>query len=139
MTKINSRRVVADIIHEVIEQRKTLDSVPISIKDFNGLIKSDRGFALSIANFPLRQSGRNDIGITPLFDCPLKATSLKVRALLRVGATQLWILEHPPHSSVYETVEPIRKWAVVERAGGFFNAVLRKINLNRETLCATST
>lgn len=138
MKKINSRRVAAEISHEVIEQSKTLDSVPNSNKGLNGFIGSDRGFARSIASSALKLLGRIHIGISPFLDRPLEATSPEVHALVRVGTTQLWILERPPHSLVYETVVFARQWAAGKRAGEFVNAVSSKINQNRETFYAIS-
>lgn len=130
MRKINIRLVAAQLIFEVTEQRKTLDDAINSHKTFSKLEGADRGFARSIVSSALRQLGRIDAGITPFLDRPLEVTTPEVRALLRVGATQLWILKNPPHSAVNETVEAARIWPATKRAGGFVNAVLRKIGSN---------
>ncbi len=131
MSKINLRLVAAQLIFQVTEQGKTLDDAINSHKIFSKLEGADRGFARSIVSSSLRQLGRIDIGITPFLDRPLEVTNPEVRALLRVGATQLWILNNPPHSAVNETVEATRLWPAAKRAGGFVNAVLRKLVLNK--------
>ena len=133
MRKVNTRLVAAELIHTVTEHRKILDDALNLSKQFATLEGADRGFARSIVSSCLRQLGRIDIGIAPFLDRPLEATTPEVRALLRVGATQLWILDNPSHSAVNETVEAARLWQPTKQAGGFVNAVLRKLAINKTT------
>ena len=132
MIKPSTRRTAAELIREVLERRKTLDAALNNNVGFRELSGSNRGFARSIASSALRQLGRIDLGITPFLDRPLEATSPEVRALLRIGAAQLWILRNPAHAVVNETVEAARHWPIAKRASGLINAVLRKLSLNRE-------
>lgn len=133
MRKVNTRQIAAELIHTVTEHRKTLDDALNSNQQFANLEGADRGFTRSIVSSCFRQLGRIDLGIAPFLDRPLETTTPEVRALLRVGATQLWILENPSYSAVNETVKAARLWQPTKRAGGFVNAVLRRLAVNKTT------
>ena len=93
---------------------------------FDTLEGADRGFARAMASAALRELGRIDASLTPLLSRPLPATSPAIRALLRVGAIQLWRMGTPVHAAVSETVEAAKSWPDARSGGSFLNAVLRR-------------
>ena len=88
-----------------LDSRRTLDEAMAKTDSYNDLEGPDRGFARVMASAALRELGRIDAGLSPLLSRPLEATSPAIRALLRIGAVQLWRLDTPAHAAVSETVE----------------------------------
>ena len=122
----NTRRAAAELLMLCLDSRRTLDDAMVASETFNTLEGADRGFARVIASAALRELGRIDAALAPLLSRPLEATSPAIRALLRVGAVQLWRLETPEHAAVSETVEAAKGWPDARSGGGFLNAVLRR-------------
>ncbi|WP_112062520.1 RsmB/NOP family class I SAM-dependent RNA methyltransferase [Hyphomonas pacifica] len=121
-----SRRAAAELLMLTLDSRRTLDEAMVRSESFNALEGSDRGFARVMASATLRELGRIDAALSPLLSRPLEATSPAIRALLRVGAIQLWRLETHAHAAVSETVEAAKDWPDARSGGGFLNAVLRR-------------
>jgi 16S rRNA (cytosine967-C5)-methyltransferase len=121
-----TRRAAAELLMLALESRRTLDEAMANSDSFNELEGADRGFARLMASAVLRELGRIDAGLAPLLSRPLEATSPAIRALLRVGAVQLWRLETPAHAAVSETVEAAKGWPDARSGGSFLNAVLRR-------------
>ena len=121
-----SRRAAAELLMLTLDSRRTLDEAMVRSDSFNMLEGSDRGFARVMASAALRELGRIDAALAPLLSRPLEATSPAIRALLRVGAVQLWRLETHAHAAVSETVEAAKDWPDARSGGGFLNAVLRR-------------
>ena len=86
----------------------------------------DRGFSRAIASMALRRLGQIDDALAPLLSRPLEATGPAIRALLRVGAAQIWLMQVAPHAAVSETVEAAKDWHEARSGGAFINAVLRR-------------
>lgn len=103
---------------------------------FDDLTGSDRGFARAMVSATLRQLGRIDAALEPLLDRPFEEAPPFVRALLRLGAAQAWLLETPDHALVGETVAAAKLSTETQRASGFLNAVLRKVAGDHETFAA---
>jgi len=109
-----------------LDSRRTLDEAMAKTDSYNDLEGPDRGFARVMASAALRELGRIDAGLSPLLSRPLEATSPAIRALLRIGAVQLWRLDTPAHAAVSETVEAAKGWPDARSGGSFLNAVLRR-------------
>lgn len=92
---------------------------------FSNLSGPDRGFARAMASETLRALGHIDLGLSGLLDRPIETANPLARALLRVGAAQLWRMGVPVHAAVSATVEAARRGGA-ERSAGLINAVLRK-------------
>ena len=131
-TTILPRRVAADILIDVLDRGRTLDEALNLSKDLNGLGDSDRGFVRAMLLPTLRELGRIDAALEAFLDKPLMQAPASARALLRLGATQSWILETPDHAVVSESVDVAKSWPEAQRAHGFINAVLRKVVADRD-------
>lgn len=121
-----ARRAAADLLILTLENRRTLDEAMVNSDSFNALEGADRGFARVMASAALRELGRIDAGLAPLLSRPLESTTAAIRALLRIGAVQLWRLETQAHAAVSETVEATKHWPEARAGGSFLNAVLRR-------------
>jgi 16S rRNA (cytosine967-C5)-methyltransferase len=95
-------------------------------RTFRRLEGPDRGFARAIAGAALRGAGRIDWALGGMLQRPLADIEAEVRALLRAGAAQLWMLGVADHAAVSATVEAAGNWREARRGGGLINAVLRR-------------
>ncbi|MEO0549460.1 MAG: transcription antitermination factor NusB [Pseudomonadota bacterium] len=137
MSGVASRHAAADLLIKTLEDRRTLDEAMARSEVFDALTGADRAFARAMASASLRHIGRIDLALEPFLDRPLEEATPVVRALLRVGAAQAWLLETPEHAVVGETVEAAKRWPEAQRAVGFLNAVLRKVVATRDGFDAT--
>jgi len=87
-----------------------------------GLPPRDRALATELGYGTLRAQGSLDHLLTASSNRPLASLDPDVRALLRLGAYQLWRTRIPRHAAVAATVD----LAVGRGARGFVNAVLRR-------------
>jgi 16S rRNA (cytosine967-C5)-methyltransferase len=127
LSATDTRLAAADLLFRILEKRRTLDEAMAASEIYDTLTGADRGFARAIASAALRDLGRIDKGLAPLLTRPLNAVSPAVRALLRVGAAQLWVMGTPAHAAVSQTVEAARAWPDARAGGAFINAVLRRV------------
>lgn len=123
---VQARLAAADLVHRVIDGGADLETALSASETFDGLEGPDRGFARAIASASLRGLGRIDYALDQLLDRPLMAIEPQVRALLRTGAAQLWMLNVADHAAVSATVEAARAWRGASKGGGLINAVLRR-------------
>lgn len=128
MAGANSRRAAADLLLAVLEQGKTLDDALLSCASFDKLAGADRGFARAMASTTLRHLGAIDKVLETFLSRPLASAPAEGRALLRVGAAQIWCLETASHAAVSETVNAAKDWPKAKRMAGLLNAVLRKVS-----------
>lgn len=136
-----SRLAAADVLHLTLDGGMDLDGALESSAVFKQLEGSDRAFARAIAGAALRGLGRIDYALGGLVDRPLDQIEPPVRALLRVGCAQLWMLGVADHAAVSTTVDAARLWREARRGGGLINAVLRRAsreNAAFDTAPATS-
>lgn len=80
-----------------------------------------------MATATLRRLGGLDAVLAQFLDRPLPETAAHGRAMLRIGAAQLLLMQTPPHAAVGETVEAAN---ALRKSAGFaklINAVLRKV------------
>ncbi|MGC6499443.1 MAG: RsmB/NOP family class I SAM-dependent RNA methyltransferase [Henriciella sp.] len=137
MADNGARRAAGDLLIAVLEQGRTLDDAMLGVARFAELTGSDRGFARAMVSAVLRHLGRLDAGLSPFLDRPLADAPASVRALLRLGAAQSWLLETPDHAVVGASVEAAKSWPAARRAAGFINAVLRKVVADRSAFDAS--
>lgn len=115
----------------VLEERRTLDEAMVQTKSYALLKGPDRGFARAMASTALRQLGRINAGLAPFLSRPLETATPPSRALLQVGAAQVWLMDTAAHAAVGETVAAAKLWPRARKAAGFLNAVLRKATSDR--------
>jgi 16S rRNA (cytosine967-C5)-methyltransferase len=125
-----SRLAAAEILH-IVDEGADLETALDKSRTFRGLEGPDRGFARAIAGAALRGQGRIDWALGGMLDRPLDQIEPPVRALLRAGCAQLWMLGVADHAAVGATVEAARHWREAQRGGGLINAVLRRAGRER--------
>lgn len=130
MSGAHIRLAAGQLLHLVLDKRRTLDEAMAADDAFNALEGSDRAFARAIASSALRHLGWIDQAVQPMLSRPLPATGAEIRALIRAGAAQLWFMDVPPHAAVSETVEAARLWPPARSGGSFLNAALRRVSEN---------
>lgn len=121
-----SRLAAGELLHLTLDCGADLDRAMDQAPAFATLEGPDRGFARAIAGAGLRAAGRIDWALGGLLDRPLADIEPEVRALLRAGCAQLWLLGVADHAAVSATVEAARRWRAARRGGGLVNAVLRR-------------
>ena len=119
------------MLHETLDKGADLEAALGRNKNFDRLEGPDRGFARAIAGAALRGLGRIDWALGGMLDRPMADIQPEVRALLRAGAAQMWMLGVADHAAVSATVEAARRWPGAAKGGGLVNAVLRRAS--RET------
>lgn len=92
----------------------------------HGLTGRDAAFATELASGTIRRRGTYDAILAACIDRPLAKVESRVLDALRLGAHQLLAMRVPDHAAISTTVDLIRQLAG-PRAGGFGNAVLRRV------------
>jgi 16S rRNA (cytosine967-C5)-methyltransferase len=92
----------------------------------HGLTGRDAAFTTELASGTLRNRGTYDAVLAACVDRPLSKVEAKVLDALRLGTHQLLSMRVPPHAAISTTVDLVRA-KVSSGAGGFSNAVLRKV------------
>ncbi|NYD58861.1 16S rRNA (cytosine967-C5)-methyltransferase [Nocardioides marinisabuli] len=87
----------------------------------------DAAFATELASGTLRRLATYDAVLDACTDRPLRKVEAKVLDALRLGAHQLLAMRVPQHAAIATTVDLVRS-EVGPGAGGFANAVLRKVS-----------
>lgn len=127
-----SRLAAGELVLAATDGKADFDVAMHASRAFNRLEGPDRGFARAMAGAALRGLGRIDWALGGMVQRPLADIEPPLRALLRVGAAQLWMLGVADHAAVSATVEAARQWHEARRGGGLVNAVLRRAARERE-------
>ena len=122
---------------------KTLEVVPsdgVSLDEAfdrraEGLSPRDRGFAWRLARTAMRYHGPLQHLMTEMLERGRSGVPPFVQAVLRLGLTDLLILETPAHAAVSTTVNLLGTRST-HRYRGMVNAVLRRADRERETFRA---
>ncbi len=131
MSGARSRLAAAEVLMCVLQERRTLDEAMSLTTSYAALTGADRGFARAMTSAALRQLGRINTGLEPFLSRPLDTATPPSRALLQIGAAQIWLMDTAPHAAVGETVAAAKLWPRARKAAGFLNAVLRKAASDR--------
>lgn len=91
-----------------------------------GLEGRDAALATELASGTLRMQGLYDAVLAQCVDRPLGKVEAKVLDLLRLGCHQLLGMRIPAHAAIATTVDLVKS-KVGPGAGGFANAVLRRV------------
>ncbi len=92
----------------------------------HALAGRDAAFATELASGTLRRRGTYDAILASCIDRPLSKVEAKVLDALRLGTHQLLSMRVPAHAAISTTVDLVRA-KVSSGAGGFANAVLRRV------------
>src|SRR5579871_5720155 len=121
-----SRLAAGQLLFEVMDAGADLETALVRVESFAALEGPDRGMARAIASNALRGLGRIDWALAGLIDRPLDQIEPALRALLRAGCAQLWMMGVAGHAAVSATVDAARGWREAQRGGALLNAVLRR-------------
>jgi 16S rRNA (cytosine967-C5)-methyltransferase len=132
VTGWESRLAAAELVLAATDRAVDFEAAMAASRAFARLEGSDRGFARAMASMTLRALGRIDWALGGMVERPLSDIEPPLRALLRVGAAQLWLMDVARHAAVSATVEAARKWDIARRGGGLVNAVLRRASREGE-------
>lgn len=127
-----SRKIAAELLLAVLNQRKTLDEVLAEHAGFDALVGPDRGFTRAMTSAALRQLGRLDHLLASMVEQPLSDLQAPVLNLLRIGTVQIVSLGTADHAAVGQTVEAARNWKPAARGASLINAVLRRVARERD-------
>jgi 16S rRNA (cytosine967-C5)-methyltransferase len=111
----------------VLEHGRSLDDALMETESFSGLTGRDRAFARALASAALRRLGSIDAVLGAFLQRPLPDSAMLGRALLRIGAAQLLVLETPAHAAVGETVSAANSRREARGFSKLINAVLRRV------------
>jgi 16S rRNA (cytosine967-C5)-methyltransferase len=127
-----SRLAAGELVLAAMDGKRDFEVAMDQSRTFNRLEGPDRGFARAMAGAALRGLGRIDWALGGMVQRPLADIEPPLRALLRVGAAQHWMLGVAEHAAVSATVEAASRWHEARRGGGLINAVLRRATRERE-------
>lgn len=123
---LEARRAALEILDRVAEGAGLEDAIART-RPFERLEGPDRGFARALVSETLRRRGSIDHVIGAYIDRPLPKKSARVMDILRLAATQLLILETPPHAAVSTSVDLAAERRETAGYAKLVNAVARKI------------
>jgi 16S rRNA (cytosine967-C5)-methyltransferase len=122
---VRARGVAYEVVRRVFEEDAYADRAFRSLAE--SLDERDRAFAMQVAYGTVQRVRSLDHAIETLGRRPVRKLDPPVRAALRLGAYQLGYLDSvPPHAAANESVELVR-FAGLERAVAFTNAVMRRL------------
>ncbi|MBM3585023.1 MAG: MFS transporter [Alphaproteobacteria bacterium] len=123
---LDARLAAHDLLVDALERRLALDARFAAHPGLDDVSARDRAFVRNLVTSCLRWLGVLDRLIDDTIERPLPARARGARHVLRLGLTQLLILDTPPHAAVDGAV----KQAEARRMGaykGLINAVLRRL------------
>ncbi|MBS0384229.1 MAG: methyltransferase domain-containing protein [Proteobacteria bacterium] len=133
---MNARVAACELVTAVLDEGRSLDDALSDTPSFAALVGRDRAFARAMATATLRRLGGIDGVLARFLERPLPETAAHGRAMLRIGAAQLLLLQTPPHAAVGETVGAA---SMLRKSAGFaklINAVLRRVAQDGAALLA---
>jgi len=124
---VSARLAAAELLVGVLDEGHALADALTNTQSFARLAGRDRAFARAIATEALRRLGGLDAVVAHFLQKPLPETAAHGRALLRIGAAQLLLLDTPAHAAVGETVAAANALPQARGFAKLINAVLRKV------------
>ena len=132
------RAVALDILQAVLRQRLPLDDLLAGHHDLPAMPARDRAFVRALVATTLRRLGQIDAILTACLERPLPARATAIEDLLRLGLAQLLFLRVPAHAAVDTTVALVARRGGEAGFKGLVNAVLRRVDREREALLAAT-
>jgi 16S rRNA (cytosine967-C5)-methyltransferase len=121
---VASRRAALEVLQQVRAGRPFGTALDQAVKD---LAAADRRLAHELAAGVLRSQSTLDDRLAPLVPRGWDGVSSQLKEVLRLGAFQLSALDRIPAHAAVDTSVTLAKEVGGARAGGFVNAVLRRL------------
>ncbi|MBB3021260.1 16S rRNA (cytosine967-C5)-methyltransferase [Microvirga lupini] len=121
---------------ETLKRRVPLDDVMEELARAENLSARDEALARAIAIVTFRRLGTLGHALRKRLNKPPKDERLM--HLLATGAAQILFLDVPDHAAVDSAVELAQSDPKLHHAGGFINAVLRRVAREREAILSES-
>ncbi|MEM9422059.1 MAG: RsmB/NOP family class I SAM-dependent RNA methyltransferase [Pseudomonadota bacterium] len=121
-----ARGAALDVLR-LVRRGRSLDDALAACRSFYVLEGPDRGFARHLATTCLRRQGSLDGVVEHFLNSPLKADQHELRALLRLGAAQLTLLDVAPHAAASTTVDLARERGDTRGFAKLVNALCRRM------------
>ncbi len=121
-----ARIVAYHILSQVLGQKKMLDIVLDSDKNFDGLTQRDRGFVRMMVSTILRRKGQMDDLIARALNKGETPRPDGLRYILYIGICQILFMDVANHAAVDTSVN-LAAHQNMEGKKGFVNAILRRI------------
>lgn len=132
---IEPRRAALKVLEEV-RRGKPFDTA--LQEGIGGLPDADRRLAHELAAGVLRQRTVLDQQLAPLVSRGWESVSAALQDILRLGAYQLTALERVPSHAAVDTSVALAKSTGGARAGGFVNAVLRRLTRGEPSISSST-
>ena len=126
-----SRRVAADILHNVLHRRRPLDEQLQDERDLTNLSERDRAFIRALTATVLRRLGTLRHVLARCLQRGLPAAAPRVEIALLLGAAQIFWLDVPDHAAVDLSVRLVQVDRAAAHYSALVNAVLRRIARER--------
>ncbi|WP_201834445.1 RsmB/NOP family class I SAM-dependent RNA methyltransferase [Microvirga zambiensis] len=123
-------------VTETMKRRVPLDDVMEELSRAEKLSSRDEALARAIAIVTFRRLGTLGHALRERLNKPPKDERLM--HLLAIGAAQILFLDVPDHAAVDSAVQIAQDDPKLHHAGGFINAVLRRVAREREQILAES-
>lgn len=133
---MSARQAAAQLLVATLDEGRALDDALNSTPQFQALVGADRAFARALVTAVLRRLGGLDAVLARFLMKPLPDSAAHARALLRIGAAQLLLLNTPPHAAVGETVAAANALREARGFARLLNAVLRRVSADGAALLA---
>jgi 16S rRNA (cytosine967-C5)-methyltransferase len=124
LSGLASRRAALEVLEQVRAGRPFGAALDRAVK---GLAEPDRRLAHELAAGVLRSQSTLDARLAPLVPHGWASVAPPLKEVLRLGAFQLSALDRVPAHAAVDTSVTLAKEAAGARAGGFVNAVLRRL------------
>ncbi|WP_457089074.1 RsmB/NOP family class I SAM-dependent RNA methyltransferase [Microvirga sp. P5_D2] len=131
---LGPRRLAWMAVTEAMKRRVPLDDMLDELSPAENLSSRDEALARAIAIVTFRRLGTLGRALNERLNRQPKDERLL--HLLATGAAQILFLDVPDHAAVDSTVELAQNDAKLGHAGGFINAVLRRVARERDMILA---
>jgi 16S rRNA (cytosine967-C5)-methyltransferase len=131
---LGPRRLAWMAVTETLKRRVPLDDVMEDLARAENLSSRDEALARAIAMVTFRRLGTLGHALRERLNKPPKDERLM--HLLAIGAAQILYLDVPDHAVVDSAVQLAQSDPKLHHAGGFINAVLRRVAREREAILA---
>ena len=132
-----ARAAAATLLDHVLHDRQPLDAaLARSAGALAALEPRDAALVRALTRTALRHLGSIDHILDRLIEKPLPRKARFVRQVLRIGAAELLHMRTADHAAVATAVDVAKREAATAGFAGLVNAVLRRLQRERETLLA---